>query len=76
MSIPRSAGQVVFEGKSVAWLADYLSGEGRSRAEGAYFLRLDRIGCGMDLIRPNKFPFGNVTPVAADWREGAEQPSF
>lgn len=59
---------------SVEWLSDYWYGEARGYGNDALFLGHDRAGCGMKLREPTKFPDDAVTPVAVDWRIGAEPP--
>lgn len=70
------AGRVAFGEESVASLKDYLYGEGHMWANNAYFEGQDRIGCGMKLAHPNKFPEDEVEVVAKDWHDGVELPQL
>jgi hypothetical protein len=71
-----AANETANNGRPVAGLADYLYGEARGAADGRCFLDQDIDGCGMKVVHPRRFPTGEVSPVASDWRDGTEPPSF
>ena len=74
-SVRYAADRVAFDGESVDWLKDYLYGEAEMRAH-SYPVGEDRIGCGMKLAHPNKFPEDEVEVVAKDWHDGVELPQL